>query len=233
MANYKVLEEKKKELSRKHLLSIIPFLVFCFGLGLFLAFRQLSFWEMLPAALVTLILFAGASALGLSWGMRIYKDNHLEICLVTEEGSFSILRKEKEILRVSREDIRKIEQYSDNKVTVFMGKGKRINLNDSIENYPSLLSDLAEMHPIQQAKKKPRKLLKYGLILLTMGPYIAFQVSSNYTLSLISGSLFFLLMLFSLVRILIQKGTDKRIKVASLAILILLYDIGQKIYHLL
>lgn len=233
MANYKIFEEKKEELSRKHLLSIFPFLIVCAGLGFFLAFRQMSFGEMLPAFLITLVIFAGASALGLFWGLRIYKDNHLNICFVTDEGTFSILRKEKEILRVSSEDILKIEQYPDKKVTVFISRKKRVNLNDSIENYPSLLDDLAEMHPIQQVKKKPGKLLKYGLILLTLVPYLAFQVSRNYYITLISGSLFFLFMLFSLVRILTQKETDKRVKIASLAILFLLYDIGQKIYHLI
>lgn len=233
MANYKILEEKKKELTRKHLKALIPFIVLSGGFGFYLAFRQMSFGEMLPVALVTLVLFAGALALGLFWGMRIYKDNHLDIYFVTEEASLSIFKKEKLILKIPREDIRKIEQYPNSGITVFWGVGKRVILNDSIEEYEALIAELAEMHPIQQADKKTRIWLKYGLILLALAPYLAFHMSNNNTVVLISGVLFFLFMLYGLISFLTRKGLDKRVRIASLAILFLLYNIGKELYYLL
>jgi hypothetical protein len=93
--------------------------------------------------------------------------------------------------------------------------------------------ELNEIFEISKIDKKPNNIfyiiLSLGIIIL----YIAFSLSADKTIVILSGILIVGIIIVSIIKTLLDKSVDKKIKMMSLAVIILLVNIIKKIIEVL
>lgn len=235
MSIYKIINNEKKKITSQHLKSRLPVIFISLLIGLSIAFFQINdintFSKIIIPTVITSLI---AVFIGLKIGLKTYKDNHLEIIFKIENQRLSILKNEKEIISVDKENIIKIEQYINSSIIIFINiNPKKIFLNKNIENYESLINELNEIHKIDKVNKNPSNYLTIFATISILLLLVIFELSTQKYLILSSGFLLIIFMIFSFIKIFFNKYTDKRIKIASLAIFILLFKVINKIWEIL
>jgi len=237
MAEYRIIENNKKNLLNKKMLKSLPLIIVAVLAGIGISFFQVTqnynSHIFLIVILPTLLICAGAIFIGLKFGLKIYKENYLDIVFSIENNVLKITKKGKDIISATRDNINKIEEYNDEAIIIFLKNRQKIILNKNIENYNNMKSELNEIFEISKIDKKPNNIfyiiLSLGIIIL----YIVFSLSADKTIVILSGILIIGIVIFSIVKTLLDKSVDKRIKIMLLVAIILLVDIIEKIIGVL
>jgi hypothetical protein len=237
MAEYRIIENNKKNLLNKKMLKSLPLIIVAvlagIGISVFQVTQNYNSHIFLIVILPTLLICAGAIFIGLKFGLKIYKENYLDIVFSIENNVLKITKKGKDIIFATRDNINKIEEYNDEAIIIFLKNRQRIILNKNIENYNNMKSELNEIFEISKIDKKPNNIfyiiLSLGIIIL----YIVFSLSADKTIVILSGILIVGIVIFSIVKTLLDKSVDKRIKIMLLVAIILLVDIIEKIIGVL
>jgi hypothetical protein len=237
MAEYRLIENNKKNLLNKKMVKSLPLIIVAVLAGMGISFFQITQVYnsniFLIVILPTLLICAGAVFIGLKFGLKIYKENHLDIVFSIENNVLKIIKKGKDIISVTRDNINKIEEYNDETIIIFFKNKQRIILNKNIENYNNMKLELNEIFEISKADKKPNNIfyiiLSLGIIIL----YTVFSLSTDKAIVILSGVLIVGIVIFSVAKTLLDKSVDKRIKIMFLIAIILLVDIIKKIIEVL
>jgi uncharacterized protein YsxB (DUF464 family) len=237
MAEYRLIENNKKNLLNKKMLKSLPLIIIAVLAGMGISFFQIAqsynSHIFLIVILPTLLICAGATFIGLKFGLKIYKENHLDVVFSIEDSFLKIIRKGRDIISASKEEINKIEEYNDETIIIFLKNKQKIILNKNIENYNNMKSELNEFFEISKKDKKPNNsfytILSLGIIIL----YIVFCLSADKAIVILSGVLVVGIVIFSIVKTLLDKSVDKRIKIMFLIAIILLADIIKRIIEVL
>jgi chromate transport protein ChrA len=233
MAEYKLIEDNKRNILKKRMFKSLPLIIIAVIAGLGISFSQMAQIGnsniFILIILLALLICAGAVFVGLKIGLKIYKENHLDIIFSIKNRNLKIIKRNKEIISATEDNIKKIEEYSDGSIIVFLKNNQRIMLNKNIENYTDLKIELNEIIQINKSDKKPKNIIytitSLGIIIL----YIIFSLGKNKMLIISSGLLIIGIILFSLIKTVTDKSVDKRIKITFLVALILVFDIVAKI----
>jgi hypothetical protein len=238
MAEYRLIENNKKNLLNKKMVKSLPLIIVAVLAGMGISFFQITQNYnsniLLIVILTTLLICIGAIFIGLKFGLKIYRENHLDIVFYIENNLLKITKKGKDIVSAAKDNINKIEEYSDETIIIFLKNKQKIILNKNIENYNNMKLELNEIFEISKIDKNPNNnilytILSLGIIIL----YIIFSLSIDKTIVISSGVLIIGIVLFSIVKTLLDKSVDKRIKIMFLVAIILLVDIIRKIIEVL
>jgi hypothetical protein len=237
MAEYRIIENNKKNLLNKKMVKSLPLIIVAVLAGMGISFFQIAQIYnnhiFLIVILPTLLICVGAIFIGLKFGLKIYKENHLDIVFSIENNLLKITKKGKDIIYATKDNINKIEEYNDEAIIIFLKNKQKIILNKNIENYNNMKLELNEISEISKVNKKPNNIfytiLSLGIIIL----YIVFSLSVDKTIIILSGVLIVGIIIFSIVKTLLDKSVDKRIKIMFLIAIILLVDIIKKIIEVL
>jgi len=237
MAEYRLIENNKKNLLNKKMAKSLPLIIVAILAGIGISFFQLSqdFNSdiLLIIILTTLLMCAGATFIGLKLGLKIYKENDLDIVFSIENNFLKIIKKGKDIISITKDNIKKIEEYNDEAIIILLKNRQKIILNKNIENYNNMKLELNEIFEINKVDKKPNNIfyviLSLGIIIL----YTVFSLSADRTIVILFGVLIVGIVIFSVVKTILDKFVDKRIKIMLLIAIYLLVDIIEKIIKVL
>jgi hypothetical protein len=237
MTEYRKKKNKKKNLLNKKMVKSLPLIIVAVLAGIGISFFQITQNYngniFLIVILPTLLICIGAIFIGLKFGLKIYKENHLDIVFSIENNLLKITKKGKDIISVTKENINKIEEYNDETIIISLKNKQKIILNKNIENYDNMKLKLNEIFEISRTDKKPNNIfytiVSLGIIIL----YIVFSLNRNKAIVISSGVLIVGIIIFSIVKTLLDKSVDKRIKIMFLAAIILLVDIIKKIIEII
>ena len=237
MAEYRLIEDNKKNLLNKKMVKSLPLIIVAVLAGMGISFFQITQTYnshlFLIVILPTLLICTGAIFIGLKFGLKIYKENHLDIVFSIENNVLKITKKGKDIMSATKDNINKIEEYNDETIIISLKNKQKIILNKNIENYDNMKLELSEIFEISRTDKKPNNIfytiVSLGIIIL----YIVFSLSVDKVIIILSGVLIVGIIIFSIVKTLLDKSVDKRIKIMFLVAIILLADIIEKIIEVL
>jgi hypothetical protein len=237
MAEYRLIENNKKNLLNKRMAKSLTLIIVAILAGMGISFFQISqdFNSniLLIVILPTLLICAGAVFIGLKLGLKIYKENHLDIVFSIENNFLKIIKKGKDIISITKDNIKKIEEYNDEAIIILLKNRQKIILNKNIENYNNMKLELNEIFEINKTDKKPNNIfyviLSLGIIIL----YTVFSLSADRTIVILFGVLIVGIVIFSVVKTILDKFVDKRIKIMLLIAILLLVDIIEKIIKVL
>jgi hypothetical protein len=235
MAEYKIKEEEKKTILKKHLLRILPFLIIILIVCIGVSFYQINNVKLFIIIIFpTILLCCIASLVGFKFGLKIYKQNHIDIIFKIDNNIFTIIKNGKDFVTFDKEKIQKIEQYKDKSINISLIDKNKILLSDNIENYDNLIKELKNIHPIIYTEtKKSNNLYKYGLLIIIMALMSVFYISTNKIMIISTGVIISIFLLFAFIKIFFNKYTDKKIKFAYMAVFIVIYQIIMKILEIL
>jgi hypothetical protein len=234
MAEYKIKEEDKKVILKKHLLKTMPILFIAIIFGMVISFYQIGDANLIFKIIIPVILLAGVGVfIGLKFGLKIYKENHVNIIYKTENNIFTVIKNGKEFITIDKEKINKIEQYKDKSIIIFLNDKNKIILNDKIENYDNLIEELKNIHQITFTENKKPGYLNIISAVIMLALMAVFYLSSDILIFIASGILICIILLFSFIRIVFNKYIDKKIKICMIAVFFVIYDIIQKILQVL
>jgi hypothetical protein len=230
MAEYKIKEEDKKVILKKHLLKTLPILIIAIIFGMVISFFQINDTNLFLKIIIPVILLAGLSLfVGLKFGLKLYKENHVNIIYKIENNIFTILKNGKDFITVDKEKINKIEQYKDKSIIIFLKDKNKIMLNDKIENYDNLIEEIKNINQILFVENKKPSNLHIISAVLMLALMAAFYISPNRLIMISSGLIICIILLISFIRIIFNKYVDKKIKLCMIAVFFVIYEIIQKI----
>jgi hypothetical protein len=230
MAEYKIKEEDKKVILKKHLLKTLPILITAIIFGMVISFFQINDTNLFLKIIIPVILLAGLSLfIGLKFGLKLYKENHVNIIYKIENNIFTMLKKGKDFITFDKEKINKIEQYKDKSIIIFLKDKNKILLNDKIENYDELIEEIKNIQQIIFIENKKPGNLQIISAVIMLALMAAFYISPNRLIMICSGILICIILLFSFIRIIFNKYIDKKIKICMMVVFFVIYEIIQKI----
>jgi hypothetical protein len=234
MAEYKIKEEDKKTIQKKHLLRTLPFLIFSIIAGMGISYFQIDDVNLFYKIIFPVIILAGVGILiGLKFGLKIYKENHINIIYKIENNTFTVLKNGIDFIVFDKEKIIKIEQYKDKSIIIFLTDKNKIMLNDKIENYDNLIEEIKNIHQITVVENKKPNNLSIFAALIMLALMATFYLTPNRLIFIISGIIICITLLFSFIKIFFNKYTDKKIKICMFAVFIIIYEIIEKILAVL
>jgi hypothetical protein len=234
MAEYKIKEEDKKVIIKKHLLKTMPILFIAIIFGMGISFFQIDDANLFLKIIIPVLLLAGIGGfIGLKFGLKIYKENHVNIIYKIENNIFTVLKNGKDFITFDKEKINKIEQYKDKSIIIFLKDKNKVILTDKFENYENLIEELKNIQQITFVEnKKPGKLNIINAVIM-LALMAVFYLYPNKLIFIISGILICIILLFSFIRIVFNKYIDKKIKICMIAVFFVIYDIIEKILAVL
>jgi hypothetical protein len=230
MAEYKISKEHKKPIIKKHILKIVPILIIAMIVGMGISFYQLNnskifFMIILP----TLVICGLAVFIGLKFGLKIFRETHVDILIKIENNIFTLIKNGKEFISFNNEKINKIEQYKNKPITIFLNDKNKIVLTEELENYDKLINELNNIHEINIVENKKQNKWYYFLALIMLALMGIFYISGDRITTIITGSIIIIVLLISFIKIFFNKYTDKRLKLCMLVVFLVIFDIVQKI----
>jgi flagellar biosynthesis protein FliQ len=130
MAEYRLIENNKKNLLNKKLAKSLPLIIVAVLAGMGISFFQIAQiynnHTFKIVILPTLLICVGAIFVGLKFGLKIYKENYLDIVYFIENNLLKVTKKGKDIISATKDDINKIEEYKDETIIIFF-KNKQKN----------------------------------------------------------------------------------------------------------
>jgi hypothetical protein len=234
MTEYRIKEDNKKTILKKHLLRMLPFSIIAVIVGFGISFYQIGNAKLFVTIIFPALVIVGIAVLiGLKLGLKIYKENHIDIILKIDNNIFTILKNGKEFITFDKDKINKIEQYKNKSIIIFLIDKNKIILDDNIENYDNLINEIENIHPITYIEnKKSNKFNKfYALIMIAL--MIMFYISTNRIIIIITGIIISIILIYAFIKIFFNKYTDKKIKLCIIVVLLVIYDIIKKILEIL
>jgi hypothetical protein len=234
MAEYRINEGQKKPIIKKHLLKRIPLLIIAMIAGIGISFYQMNNLKFFSIIIIPTLLLCGiAIFIGLKFGLKIFKETNIDILIKIENNIFTMFKNGKEFISFNCEKIKKIEQYKDKSVIIFLIDKNKILLNDKIENYDELIHELNSIHIISSNESKKQNIWYYLMALIMIILMGIFYVSSSKNIIIITGGIIIISLLISFIKIFFNKYTDKRIKLCFLTVFFVIFEIIQKILSII
>jgi glucan phosphoethanolaminetransferase (alkaline phosphatase superfamily) len=232
---YQISEEVKNKLRIQQLRKVIFSTIACFIVGTIISFIQLGDLNIFLKIITPLmILVFVAAAIGIFFGLIIFNKSYLDIIMKTDDETISITRNGKEVVKLEKNDIIKIEETSDGTLIIYSNKHpKRIFIKNHFQDFNELYNDLTGFKQIEKTNKKTNRKITYILSFIYLIIYGIFLTSSTREIIIIFGIIFVIVMSISLVIILFNKFVDKRIKIISLIIIYVIYEAVKKIIEIL
>jgi len=234
MTEYRIKEDDKRTILKKHLLRILPFSIIAIMAGFVISFYQIGNVKLFVTIIFPALIIAGIAVLiGLKFGLKIYKENHIDIIFKIDNNIFTILKNGKEFITFDKDKIDKIEQYKDKSLIIFLIDKNKIMLNDKIENYDNLIGEINNIHPITYIEnKKSNIFIKYSAIIM-IALMVMFYISTNRIIIIVTGIIICIILIYAFIKIFFNKYTDKKIKLCILMVLLVIYDIIKKILEII
>jgi hypothetical protein len=234
MAEYRIKEEDKKTILKKHLLRILPFSIIAIMAGFGISFYQIGNVKLFVIIIFPALIIAGIAVfIGLKFGLKIFKENHINIIFKINNNIFTILKNGKEFIAFDKEKINKIEQYKDKSIVIFLIDKNKIMLNDKIENYDNLIDEIKNMHPIIYIEnKKPNNFYKFGSLIM-IAFMVMFYISTNRIIIIFTGIIICIILIYAFIKIFFNKYTDKKLKLCIIMVFLVIYDIIKKILEII
>ena len=234
MAEYKIKEEDKKTILRKHLLKILPFSIIAVITGFGISFYQMGNVKLFITIIFPALIIVGIAVLiGLKFGLKIFKENHIDIVFKIENNIFTILKNGKGFVTFDKEKVNKIEQYKDKSICIFLKDKNKIALNDKIENYDNLIDEIKNIHQIIPVEIKNKNNLYKFSALIMLALMAMFYINTNKKIIIITGIIINIILLFSFIKIFFNKYTDKKIKLCMLVVFLVIFDILKRILEMI
>jgi hypothetical protein len=234
MAEYRIKEDDKKTILKKQLLRILPFSIIAIMAGFGISFYQIGNVKLFVTIIFPALIITGIAVLiGLKIGLKIYKENHIDIIFKIDNNIFTILKNGKEFITFDRDKINKIEQYKDKSLIIFLKDKNRVILNDKIENYNNLIDEIKNIHQIIYIEnKKSNKFIKFSSLIMII-LMVIFYISTNRIIIIITGVVISIILIYAFIKIFFNKYTDKKIKLCILMLLLVIYDIIKRILEII
>jgi hypothetical protein len=234
MAEYKIKEENKKAILNKRLWKILPLFIIAIIVVYGISFYQMNITKLFITILLPVTILMGiALFIGAKAGLKIYKENHLDILFKIDNNIFTVIKNGKDDITVGKENIMKIEQYKDKSIIIFLNDKNKILLDDNIENHDDLIDELNNICPIISAEPKKSNTIYIFSALIMMALMAIFYISTNKFITIIVGIVISISLIFSFIKIFFNKQTDKKIKLCILIIFIIIYEIIMKIFNII
>jgi hypothetical protein len=232
---YQISEEVKNKLRIQQLRKVIFSTIACFIVGTIVSFTQLGDLNLfLKIIIPSIILVFVAAVIGMFFGLKIFNKSYLDIIIKTDDETISITRGGKEIIKLEKNDIVKIEETNDGTLIIYINKHpKRLSIKNHFQNFNELYNDLNDFKQIEKTNKKINKKTTYILSFLYLIIYGIFYTSSTREIIIIFGIIFVIVMSISLVIILLNKFVAKRIKIISLIVIYIIYEAVKKIMEVI
>ncbi|MDR3257992.1 MAG: hypothetical protein LBT51_00065 [Fusobacteriaceae bacterium] len=232
MSEYKYSEETKKRMINKSiktpLLFMIPIILIESGLA---AYHIKDYHTMLFTIIGTTIIMGIAMFIGIKIGLKILKKNQLNTIYKIEDTVFKEIKKGKEVI-FDNDKIDKIEQYSSNSVVIFLKDKTNILLDKNVENYEGLIKELNDIHEIRHIGNQKTNIIVLISIIVMASLVLLFYRSTDRIVVLSTGTIISGLILYSYIKIFLNKYIDKKFKICMLFMFIVIYRIIQKILYL-
>jgi hypothetical protein len=235
MAEYQISEENKNKLKNQHLKKVISLITIPLIAGILISFIQIGDLKIFLIIIIPMIIFIfGATAIGIIFGLKMFKKSYLDIILKIDDKIMSIIKGGKEIIRLEKNEIIKIEETYDSTLIIYNKKyPKKIFIKNQFQNFNELYNDLNNLKQIEKTNRKMNKKIIYVFSFLFLIIYGIFLISSTKEIVIISGIIIAILMVISLVVLLLNKFVDKKIKVISLMLLYIIYEVIKKIIKII
>ena len=232
MSEYKIKEEEKATIIKKHMASRLPLIIIAIFAGLGISFYQMNNPKLFALIILPTIIALGISLfIGLKLGLKIFKETTVDILYKIENNVFTIIKNGKEFIIFEKNKICKIEKYKDNSITIFLTDKNKLFLNDKIENYENLIVEISNIHQIEFKEKKPNSLYIIGSLIM-IAFMIVFYISQNKMLTVVSGVLLCLALFVTFIKVFFNKYTDKKIKYLILFVFIVIFQIILKLFEI-
>jgi sulfur relay (sulfurtransferase) DsrF/TusC family protein len=233
MSEYRYNEETKKGLFNKpfktNLLLVILSILIALGLA---AYRIKDYDEMIFTVGLTTIIMGISIFIGIKLGLKILKNNQRNIIFKIEDGVFKVIKKGKDDIIVDRDKINKIEQYDNESIIIFSKDKNNILLNSNIENYEELIKELNDICEIKHVGNQKNNIIILISVIVMASLILIFYKSTDKIVVLSTGAIISGLILYSYIKILLNKYIDKKFKVCMLFMFIVIFRVIQKILYL-
>jgi hypothetical protein len=234
MAEYRIKEADRKSILKEQLLKRLPLLIIAMIAGFAISFYQIDNIKLFFIIILPVIIITGIAVLiGLKLGLKIYKDNHINIIFKVDNNIFTVLKNGKAHITLDKEKINKIEQYKDKSIIIFLKDKNKIMLNDKIENYDNLIDELKNIHPIISVENKKANSLYRFAALIMIALMAVFYISANRIIIIITGIIICITLLYSFIKTVFNKYTDKKIKLCMMVVFFVIYEIIIRILEIM
>jgi len=234
MAEYKIKEEDKNIILKNRVIKLLPIFIITALVGIGISIYQINNPRLIAMIILPTVLICGmALFFGLKIGIKSYKSTYLDFIVRIEENIISIIKNDKIYLSFSKEKIKKIEQYKDNSIIFFLIDNNKVILSNKIENYEQLILEIQKIYPIDKKSNIGTKIFTIIGTIIMLALMAIFYISMDRLVILTTGILIIIFMLIVFIKLFFDKQIEKKVKLWSLVIFIIIFQIIIKIIEIL